>query len=391
LLRVDYLVVGAGLTGAVVARCLADQGLEVLVLERRPFVGGNAADAVHESGIPYHRFGPHFFRTSSAAIWRFARRFSHFRPYQAEIRSWVDGRHENWPVSGSYVRRALGGPWSPPAQDQRRAAANFEEACLAMMPRPVYEKFVKGYSEKQWGVAPRELDARLAGRFEVRWDDDPRLVKSRHQGLPVAGYTAWVERMLEGVPVRTGVDYLVQQAEFAARRLLVYTGPIDAWFGHELGRLAWRGQRREHEWREGVDLALPAVVVNNPGLAAGAHVRTIEWKHLLPARERAGIRGTLLTREVPITPSHADGCEYPFQDAKSRVLYRRYRARAEARADLLVCGRLGEYRYYDMDQAIARARVLAGRILRRAGLRPPAARVSAPAAPSSASPRGAGA
>jgi UDP-galactopyranose mutase len=178
------------------------------------------------------------------------------------------------------------------------------------------------------------------------------------------------------VRVLTKVDYLAERGSLRARRQIVYTGPIDAWFGYDLGRLAYRGQRREHEYLADRDFAQPAAVVNEPDPARGPHVRTIEWKRLLAADEAAAIRGTLVTRETPTTPADPDGYEYPFQDAANRALYRRYRARADALPGVLICGRLGEYRYYDMDQAIARALKLADGILRAAGIapRPPDAR-----------------
>lgn len=367
-MEADYLVVGAGLTGAVIARRLVDHGLDVVVLERRPQVGGNVRDHEHVSGIRIHTYGPHFFRTSSDRIWAFANRFGRFYGYVGRVQSRVDGRLESWPVTGSTLRRIAGPGWQPLAS--ARAPRNFEEASLAMMPRAVYEKFVKGYTEKQWGRPPAQLDASLAGRFEVRWGDDTRLKTSRHQGLPVDGYSAWIERMLAGIRVVPKCDYLEQRAAFTARRALVYTGPVDAWFGRDLGALAYRAQRREHRYHPEHAWLQPVAVINEPSHEAGPHVRSVEWKHLLPPEAARRARGTVLTRETPYTPTDVDALEYPFQDGASRALYARYRARAEATPGLEVCGRLGDYRYYDMDQAIARALVLGDRLLRAAGRAP---------------------
>jgi UDP-galactopyranose mutase len=364
---VDYLIVGSGLTGAVIARMLADAGRDVLVVERRSHLGGNVHDHVHaESGIRVHTYGPHYFRTASSEIWAFVRRFAEFRPYEAVVRTLVDGQLESWPVAASYVQRVVGDDWVPGFRGRR--PANFEEAALAKMPRVVYERFVKGYTEKQWGVPARALAAELARRFDLRSDDDPRLARHRHQGIPVNGYAAFMVKLLAGIPVVLGCDFLRERPAFVARRLLVYTGAIDEFYGFDLGRLGYRAQRREETHHADVEFAQPCVQVNNPNPDGGAHIRTLEWRHLMPAPCAASLRGTVLTRETPFTPTDPDRYEYPFPSEANAALYRRYRARADAEAGVLVCGRLGEYRYFDMDQAIARARTLARRIIReRAG------------------------
>jgi UDP-galactopyranose mutase len=359
-MHTDYLVVGSGLTGAVIARTLADAGQRVLVVDRRSHLGGNVHDHVHASGIRIHTYGPHYFRTNDDGLWAFVNRFSRFYLYEAALQSLVDGRHENWPIAGSYIRRAVGATWAPEFQGTPQ---NFEEASLAMMPRLVYEKFVKGYSEKQWGVPARALAAELAKRFDVREDDEPRLMRHKHQGIPEAGYAGLMRAMLEGIPVLLNVDYLRHRAEFSAARRTIFTGPIDEYFGFDLGRLAYRGQRREHEYQPDVDCAQPCGQVNNPDPANGPHIRTLEWKHMMPQPHAARIRGTVLTRETTVTPTDPNDYEYPFPDAANARLYRQYRDRADATPGLLVCGRLGEYRYYDMDQAIARAQLLAARLL----------------------------
>jgi len=232
------------------------------------------------------------------------------------------------------------------------------------MPRIVYETFIKEYNEKQWGVPATTLEADLCKRFDVRMDDEPRLTPhAKHQGIPTIGYAAWMQRMLEGVPVVVGCDFLQRRHDVEARRMLVFTGPVDAFFGFDLGRLAYRGQKREHTYLPDVNLAQPCGQVNNPLHSGGPHIRTLEWKHMMPADLVAGIRGTVLTTEVPVTPEDEAGYEYPFPSKPNAALYERYRHRADALEKTLICGRLGEYRYYDMDQAIGRAFTLASRIL----------------------------
>lgn len=361
--RVDYLVVGSGLTGAVIARTLADAGREVLVVERRSHLGGNVHDHTHESGVRIHTYGPHYFRTSSERVWEFATRFAPFYRYEAAVLTEVDGRCEPWPLGDATIRRLAGDDWRPEFQG---VPSNFEEAALSLMPRTVYEMFVKEYTEKQWGAPARMLCAALCKRFSVRRDDDPRLTPhARYQGIPEPGYAEWMRQMLDGIPVRLNHDYLRRREEIEARRMVIYTGPIDAFFGHDMGRLGYRGQRREHAHLPDVKIAQPCGQLNNPRHASGPHVRSLEWKHMMPAGEAGAARGTVVTREVPFSPEDPDQFEYPSPDELNAKLYRGYRARAAWLPKVLICGRLGEYRYHDMDQAIARAMALSDRILRR--------------------------
>lgn len=359
-LSADYVIVGSGLTGATIARLLTDAGREVVVLERRDHVGGNVYDHTHESGIRVHTYGPHYFRTSSDRIWRFVSRFASFYRYEARLKSQVDGKLENWPVSADYVTKTVGADWEP---EFRGDPSNFEEASLSKMPRLVYQKFVKGYTEKQWGVPAHQLSASLAGRFDVRSGDDERLVRHKYQGLPAEGYGRMMNSMLAGIDVHLNADYLDHRHGITARRLLIFTGPIDELFDFDLGRLSYRGQAREHVYLRDVGYYQECAQVNNPSPNHGAHIRTLEWKHMMPEDRRATIKGTVITRETPITPTSPPGYEYPFPDSMNQRLYERYRERSKAIPGLLVCGRLGDYRYYDMDQAIGRAMKLANRIL----------------------------
>lgn len=361
-MRPDYLIVGSGLTGATIARVLHDAGHRVLVIERRDRVGGNVADRMHPCGIRMGLHGPHYFRTSCDELWRFVNRFTSFIPFEAVVKSRVGGRLENWPVAGSTIRRLAGASWSPEFVGR---PTNFEEAALSLMPRIIYEAFVKGYTEKQWGVPARTLSADLCRRFDVRHDDDPRLTPTRkYQGVPTDGYTRFVERMLEGIPIELGVDYLSDRDRVRPRGSVVFTGPIDAYFHHCYGRLTYRGQRRRTWFVRGVSFLQPCAQVNEPDPSEPI-IRTIEWKHLMPVSAARSIDGTLLTTEQPFFAEDPDDLEYPFPDEANSELYRRYRALASEERDVLICGRLGEYRYYDMDQAIGRAMVLARQLMER--------------------------
>lgn len=359
-MNVDYLVVGAGLTGATIARELSDAGREVMIVERRSHIGGNVHDFTGQDGVRVHTYGPHYFRTSSERLWQFVNRFGKFYTFKAVVKSLVDGTLQNWPITRSYIGSVIGENWKPAFTGK---ASNFEEASLALMPRPIYERFVRGYTEKQWGVPASCLSPSLVRRFDVRDDDNPFLVCHSFQGLPVDGYTAWIRSMLGKVTFLTNWDYLLRRSEIVSKRCLVFTGPIDEYFGFDLGRLKYRGQQRVHEYADCNGFFQPVVQVNNPDPYRGDHIRTIEWKHMMPPGSAPPVFGTTLTREYPFTPSDAADYEYPFPDRRNAELYSRYRSRAESVSGLLICGRLGEYRYYDMDQAIGRARVLAARLL----------------------------
>lgn len=355
----DFLVVGSGLTGAVIARILSDRGYTCLVLERRIHSGGNVHDHVHPSGIRVHTYGPHYFRTSSPRIWDFVRRFAAFTPYEARVLTQSSDGPVPWPPGKALVERLAGENWIPGFSGN---PANFEEMALSKMPAAVYERFVRGYTEKQWGVPADSLSAALAQRFEIRSDNDPRLSpKAKYQGLPANGYAAFMNNMLSGIEVLHGVDYLAHRNDFSPRKMLIYTGPIDAFFNYCFGRLHYRGQQRQELWVPEVDWYQPGIQVNEPNVAV-PFVRTLEWKHLLPKEEASTICGTLLTRETPCTPDDPDHFEYPFPDQENQMRFKKYQQLAREIPDTLICGRLGEYRYLDMDQAIARAMHLAAQI-----------------------------
>jgi len=343
------------------ARLLADSGARVLVVDRRDHLGGNVHDYEHESGIRVHAYGPHYFRTRSEEIWAFVNRFEEFHPYEACVMTHIAGTYEHWPIAASYIRRTVGEHWTPAFTGK---PANFEEAALSMMPWHVYELFVKEYTEKQWGVPAFRLSADLCRRFDVRLDDDPRLTPhAKYQGLPAHGYAVMIRTMLQGIPTMLNVDYLRNREQFRPRKKVIFTGAIDEFFDFQLGRLKYRGQQRVLEYLPGVDRYQVAAQVNEPAHAAGFHIRTLEWKPMMQAEAARGIRGTLITSEIPFTPDDPNQYEYPFPDETNRELYRSYCDLAAGDPNVLICGRMGEYRYYDMDHAIARAMTLTRRLL----------------------------
>ena len=289
-------------------------------------------------------------------------RFAQFSPYEAQVKSLVNGSLENWPIAASYISEHIGTDWKPAFTGE---PSNFEEAALSLMPIEVYDNFVKEYNEKQWGIPARELAASLCRRFDVREDDDPRLTpRAKYQGIPTAGYAALMRSILDGIPLTLDYDYLQSGGELRARKLTVFTGPIDEFFHFDSGRLDYRGQKRTHSYLPDVKEYFQELgQINNPLHAGGPHIRTLEWKHMMPQDQALGTRGTVLTKETPFSPTAPDEYEYPMPNATNAQRYSEYRARADALEGVMICGRLGEYRYYDMDQAVARAMVLARRIL----------------------------
>lgn len=360
-MKVDYLIVGSGLTGAVIARTLADAGREVVVVDRRSHMGGNVHDHAHSSGIRIHTYGPHYFRTSCDRIWEWASRFGEFYCYEAAILSDVRGDLVPWPINADYIRKKVGESWE---QDFTGVPTNLEEAALSLMPRQVYDRFVKEYNEKQWGVPCTALGPDLCKRFDVRTNGDGRLTPhAKHQGIPVDGYAAWTRRMFDGIPVVMNYDYLKRREEITARKCLVFTGPIDEFFGFDLGRLQYRGQKRHHEYHENANYVQRRGQVNNPLHFGGPHIRTLEWKHMMQPSVANRITGSVVTTETPFSPENPSDYEYPFPDNNNANLYGRYRSRAASIDKVMIAGRLGEYRYYDMDQAIGRAMMLAGELI----------------------------
>lgn len=363
--EVDYLIVGSGLTGSVIARQLVDAGCDVLVVDRRSHLGGNVHDQIHEeSNIRFHTYGPHYFRTGSDKIWEYVNQFSSFYKYEAIIKSQIDSCEENWPISDEYIKRTIGENWKPAFKEPPR---NFEEASLAMMPKQIYEKFVKSYTEKQWGVAAHTLDVGLAGRFDVRLDNDPRLKLSKYQGIPTIGYAGWMENLLHGITVIRNFDYLKNKDKIKVKKLLVFTGPIDEFYNFKLGALKYRGQKRESKYlptsAADCEYLFSCGQINTPN-SINPHIRILEWKHMLSEDEKKKSSGIVLTFETPFTPTDPNEYEYPFPDRFNSKLYKHYRLLAGREKNTLICGRLGEYKYYDMDQAIGRALVLAERIIK---------------------------
>lgn len=356
-MRYDFLVVGAGLCGATFAQILAEAGRKVLVVDRREHIAGNAYTE-DMNGITVHRYGAHIFHTDDASVWAYVNRFAKMCPYIHAPVAEYDGRRYTLPINMDTFRQMWGvtspGEARAMIQSQRTvrgAAGSLEEKAIGLVGTDIYERLIKGYTEKQWGRPCSALPPSILRRLPVRFDHDGRYFSDAWQGIPEGGYTAMAGRMLEGAEVRLEVDYLEDRA--ALDRIadrVVYTGPIDAYFGYRYGALGYRSVRFETEVRREDDYQGTAVV--NHTDPRTPYTRVIEHKHLAG---REDVRGTVISREYSYEWTPGAEPAYPVNDGENDALFRRYAALARREKRAVFCGRLAQYRYYDMDEVIAEA------------------------------------
>ena len=360
----DYLIVGAGLFGAVFAREAMDRGKSVLVIDRRDHIAGNVYSE-KIAGVEVHRYGAHIFHTNDKKVWDYANRFAEFNRFTNSPVANYRGELYSMPFN-MYTFNRMWGVTTPEEaaakiDEQRRAAGiaeprNLEEQAISLVGVDIYEKLVKGYTQKQWGRPCSELPAFIIKRLPVRLTFDNNYFNALYQGIPVQGYTKLVENLLAGAEVRLGVDYLQDKPQLDAQAWrVIYTGPIDEYFDYRLGALEYRSVRFETE-----ALDIP----NYQGVAAmnftdseTPYTRIIEHKWFTFGKDEAGneIPDTVISREY--SSEWKPGVEpyYPVNDEKNGALYQRYRALTEGEESVRFGGRLGQYRYYDMDQVIEAA------------------------------------
>ena len=360
----DVLIVGAGLYGAVMANRAKAAGLKPLVLERRDHIAGNVYTEKVE-GIHVHRYGAHIFHTNDPAVWEFVNRFAVFNRFTNSPVANYHGELYSLPFN-MYTFNKMWGVVTPEEarakiEEQRRQSGiaeprNLEEQAVSLVGRDLFEKLVKGYTEKQWGRPCRDLPAFIIRRLPVRFTFDNNYFNALYQGIPVGGYTRWVARMLEGVEVRLGQDYLLdRQAWNALAKRVIYTGPVDAYFDFRFGPLAYRSVRFETE------------VLPQPNFQGNAAVnytdRETPWTRIIEHKwfqfglddEGRELPKTVISREYSSEWRPGDEPYYPVNDEPNSALYGRYRDLAEREPGVVFGGRLGEYKYYDMDQVIAAA------------------------------------
>ncbi|HEV7406217.1 MAG TPA: UDP-galactopyranose mutase [Chthoniobacteraceae bacterium] len=354
----DYLIVGAGFAGAVLAERLATQcGRSCLVVEKRGHIGGNAYDRQDAAGVLLHAYGPHYFRTNSQKIVDYLSQFTAWHPVEYKILSWTDGRYWQFPINLNTFEQFIGRPstseemaatleqWRVPIAEPR----NSEEVIVSQVGVALYEKFFRHYTRKQWRRDPSELDASVCGRIPIRTNRDDRYLNDRFQALPSPGYTAMFERMLAHplIEVRLKTDYREARAQVQYRRL-IYTGPVDEYFDQCFGPLPYRSLRFEEETLA-QEFYQPAMQVNYPN--DYDFTRIVEIKHATGQQ----LPVTTIVREYP--QDYGPGREpyYPVPTDGSKELYRKYAERAEAEQGVSFVGRLATYRYYNMDQVVGMA------------------------------------
>ena len=351
----DFLVVGAGFAGSVCARELAERGFSILVIDRRPHIGGNAYDMRDEAGVLVHPYGPHIFHTNSDRIFGYLSRFTRWRPYEHRVLSRVDGQLLPFPINRTTINRLYGLDLSPEevarhlaeVRIERDPVRTSEDVVLAGVGRDLCEKFYRGYTRKQWGLDLSELSVGVAARIPVRTDDDDRYFTDRHQAMPTDGYTRMFEAMLDDPRIErrlsTSLDEIAGEVEWGR---MIYTGPIDAFYGHRFGRLPYRSLRFEHEHLPGCLRFQPAAQVNYPN--DHAYTRITEFKYLTGQEHE----GTSIVREYPAAEGEPF---YPVPQPANEALFQRYKRLAAAETRVTFVGRLAEYRYYNMDQVVGAA------------------------------------
>ncbi|MDT7798176.1 MAG: UDP-galactopyranose mutase [Actinomycetota bacterium] len=365
----DLVVVGSGFFGLTVAeRAAAELGKKVLILERRSHIGGNAySEAEPETGIEVHKYGAHLFHTSNKRVWEYVNRFTEFTGYQHRVFARVKDQVYSFPMNLALINQFFGKAHTP---DEAReliakqssefatdAAENLEEKAISLVGRPLYEAFIRGYTAKQWENDPKNLGANIITRLPVRYTYDNRYFNDTYEGLPVNGYTAWLEKMAEheNIDIRLNVDYFDVREHIPAGTPTVYTGPLDRYFGYSAGRFTWRTVDFESEVAETGDFQGTSVVNYNDQEVP--YTRIIEFRHFHPERDYPKDK-TVIFREYSRFAKEEDEPYYPINTPENREKLEAYRelAKTEAREkNVLFGGRLGTYKYLDMHMAIGSA------------------------------------
>lgn len=354
-MRYNFLIVGAGFAGAVMAERLASAGKSVMVIDRRPHVGGNAFDEYDSHGVLVHRYGPHIFHTNARRIIEYLSAFCLWRFYEHRVRAVVEKVAYPMPINRDTLNRLYGlnldekgaEEYLKQVREPKESINSSEDIILNTVGRDLFEKFYLNYTRKQWGLEPAELSVGVAARIPVRTNTDDRYFTDEYQFMPADGYASLFENMLShgNIEIRVRTDFREVRSQLVADHV-VYTGPIDEYFDHCYGRLPYRSLRFEHEHKPGVSRFQEVGTVNYPN--EHEYTRVTEFKHLTGQRHS----GTSIVREYPQSEGEP---YYPIPRPMNEALYKRYVERAQATPGVTFVGRLAQYRYYNMDQVVGAA------------------------------------
>jgi len=356
----DYIIVGSGLYGAVCANELKKQSKSVLVLEKRSHIGGNIYTEKVE-GINVHKYGAHIFHTHDKAVWDYINRFAEFNNYVNQPVARYKNECYNMPFNMNTFTKLWRDVFTPEeakkrieeerAKEYTEIPKNLEEQAINLVGRTIYEKLVKGYTEKQWGRKCTELPAFIIKRLPVRFTFDNNYFNDRYQGIPIGGYTAIIEKMLDGVEVRLNTDFFDNKEEYLkSARKVIYTGAIDKYFDYCYGALEYRSVRFETEVLDCPNYQGNAVI--NYTAYEVPYTRIIEHKHF---EFDSASPKTVISREYSSAWKLGDEPYYPVNDEKNGALYQKYKALADKEQKIIFGGRLGQYKYFDMDDVIMSA------------------------------------
>ena len=359
-MKYDYLVVGAGLFGATFAYEMSKKGKKVLVIDRRNHIGGNIY-CENINGINVHKYGAHIFHTSDKEIWNYVNQFCEFNNYINCPISNYKGELYNMPFNMNTFTKLWDDVITPDdakkkIEEQKkelngREPQNLEEQAISLVGRDIYEKLVKGYTEKQWNRDCKDLPTFIIKRLPVRFTFNNNYFNDRYQGIPIGGYNVIIEKMLEHCDVKLNVDYLKEKEKYnALADKILYTGMIDEYFNYQLGNLEYRSLKFENEILENIDNYQGNAVINYTDRET-PYTRVIEHKHF----EFNECHGTIITREYPSDWHIGDEAYYPINDEKNSKLYEEYKKLASNEKQVIFGGRLGNYQYYDMDKVIKAA------------------------------------